>query len=187
MIKIIKNGIIPKKYKTIYIFDCRNCRCEFEFEEEDCKTVTTEKGINGIKAVTIDCPCCGEEVEGDLNKCTSRQEEIIEDPVDFINIGEIYQWSPSLCKCPKCGRRNALRNDSIVLTSIPPQYNFKCDACGHEWVGHESVFINTKVGDVWENEHCKNCPHKNTIDDICSCCAYYPYRVTCSNEVDENE
>ena len=54
MIKILKNGIIPKKTKTIYKATCAHCKCEFEFESEDCDYI--EKTIDG--ALQIECPTC---------------------------------------------------------------------------------------------------------------------------------
>lgn len=54
MIKILKEGIVPKKYKTIFKTYCENCCCEFEFEIEDCESV--ERSLTGN--LTIKCPCC---------------------------------------------------------------------------------------------------------------------------------
>lgn len=54
MIKIIKEGQVPKPKKYIYKETCGECKCEFEFEIEDC--ISIEKRIDGI--MTIDCPCC---------------------------------------------------------------------------------------------------------------------------------
>lgn len=33
------------------------------------------------------------------------------------------------CKCRKCGNPEALVDTDIVLTSIPPQYNYYCPKC----------------------------------------------------------
>ena len=54
MIKILKEGKIPKPKKYIYIEICNNCGCEFEFEKEDC--IAIERRIDGM--MTINCPCC---------------------------------------------------------------------------------------------------------------------------------
>ena len=54
MIKIIKEGKIPKPKKYIYKEKCSVCGCEFEFEIEDC--IAIERRINGF--MTVDCPCC---------------------------------------------------------------------------------------------------------------------------------
>ena len=34
------------------------------------------------------------------------------------------------CKCKKCGKL-ANVDDSVVLTSIPPQFNYSCPHCGY--------------------------------------------------------
>ena len=41
-------------------------------------------------------------------------------------------WEPVNIKCPKCGQP-IFKNLTIVLTSNPPQYQYKCLHCG--WVG----------------------------------------------------
>lgn len=190
MIKIIKKGVKPKKYKTIYIFTCKNCKCEFEFEESDCNSVTTEKSINGKKMAVITCPCCHEDVKGDLNRCASRSEVIADEPIDpddnpNTNIDDNDQWVPSLCKCPECGSNNTLRNNSFMVIPWPAQEKFKCRDCGHRWTVPKQL-INPKVYDPWDNEHCKNCPHRTTIGDSCSCCPYNPIRITYRADSKEN-
>lgn len=188
MIKIIKEGVKPKKYKYIYSHTCTNCTCEFEFEEEDCTAVRHEKRIDGEHRGEIDCPFCSERLFIDFKTTKHRQEEITEDltrNATTINIDDLYDWTPSLCKCPKCRSSDTLVNNSFTLTSIPPQYNFKCNDCGHRWVGPKQVSINTKLYTPWYNEHCDKCPNKNYIGDACCCCPYYPYRVTCNTESDK--
>ena len=39
-------------------------------------------------------------------------------------------------ECPKCGKYIWKRLD-IVLTSIPPQYQYECDDCG--WTGYHTI------------------------------------------------
>lgn len=53
MIKILKQGIKPKKTKTIYTAICELCGCIFEFEDEDIKG---ERIPNGN--LFINCPNC---------------------------------------------------------------------------------------------------------------------------------
>ena len=38
--------------------------------------------------------------------------------------------------CPKCHSAHILMNTSIVLTSYPPQYHFKCQECDYEWTDY---------------------------------------------------
>lgn len=180
MIRIIKDGVKPKKYKKIYNLTCENCHCEFEFEESDCSKVRHEKRIDGEYRGEISCPFCSERLFVDFKTAKYRDEEIIEEFVDLgdrtiIDMDDVYQWSPSLCKCPKCGGNNTLRNDTIVLTSLPPQYNFKCKDCGHRWTGRDTMHY---VDIIEFNEHCNNCPHKNTIGDACYSCPYSPIKIT---------
>ena len=78
MIKIIKEGRIPPKTKTIYIIDCPKCKCKFECELSD---LTIEKP-NGKR--TINCPCCKKEIhliDGDFgndNNYKTREEPVEE-------------------------------------------------------------------------------------------------------------
>ncbi|MBR4377980.1 MAG: hypothetical protein IKP50_03790 [Bacilli bacterium] len=54
MIKIIKDGAMPKKTKIVFKETCDECGCEFEFELED--FVSRERRLDGYG--TILCPCC---------------------------------------------------------------------------------------------------------------------------------
>lgn len=38
--------------------------------------------------------------------------------------------SKSYCKCKRCGCEKAEVDTSVVLTSFPPQYSYKCPECG---------------------------------------------------------
>lgn len=40
------------------------------------------------------------------------------------------QWSEPKYQCSKCGG-GMRRNEMIVLTSYPAQYEYQCDKCGH--------------------------------------------------------
>ena len=40
------------------------------------------------------------------------------------------QWSEPKYQCPKCGG-GMRRNEMIVLTSYPAQYEYQCDKCGY--------------------------------------------------------
>lgn len=71
MIKILKNGNLPKPKRYIYKTECKKCHCEFEFELEDCKMV--EKKPNGL--LVLECPCCYQNVTGKLDNLEYREEE----------------------------------------------------------------------------------------------------------------
>ena len=40
------------------------------------------------------------------------------------------QWSEPKYQCPKCGG-GMCRNEMVVLTSNPAQYEYQCDKCGY--------------------------------------------------------
>lgn len=54
MIKILKEGVVPKPKRLIYKATCNYCGCEFEFETEDC--LNAERHPDGY--ITVECPCC---------------------------------------------------------------------------------------------------------------------------------
>ena len=71
MIKILKDGSIPKPKRIIYRATCKYCKCEFEFETEDC--IYAEKCINGN--MVVDCPCCKNHVNCLHDTLSYREEE----------------------------------------------------------------------------------------------------------------
>ena len=40
------------------------------------------------------------------------------------------QWSEPKYQCPKCGG-GMCKNEMVVLTSYPAQYEYQCDKCGY--------------------------------------------------------
>lgn len=60
MIKITKEGKLPKKDKILFTAKCSRCNCEFEFEIEDFTKI--EKRLNGD--YFINCPYCNYEIQG---------------------------------------------------------------------------------------------------------------------------
>lgn len=40
------------------------------------------------------------------------------------------QWSEPKYQCPRCGG-GMCRNEMVVLTSYPAQYEYQCDKCGY--------------------------------------------------------
>ena len=40
-------------------------------------------------------------------------------------------------ECPYCKAHLVYRNDSIILTSYPPQHQYTCKRCGHVWSAHD--------------------------------------------------
>ena len=72
MIKIIKDGVVPKKTKTIYTIVCDTCGCEFECEGED--FICLEKGLHMYRS--IQCPCCKNVLKLSEDKIKYHREEI---------------------------------------------------------------------------------------------------------------
>lgn len=72
MIKIIKEGKIPKLKKRIYEAACDYCGCRFEFETEDIKF--QEKKLNEVISSTVECPCCHKDITQALFKYREVEE-----------------------------------------------------------------------------------------------------------------
>lgn len=73
MIKIVKEGVVPKPKRIIYKTTCNYCKCEFEFEAEDCLII--EKRINGNVFAVVDCPCCNKHVNCKRESLSFREVE----------------------------------------------------------------------------------------------------------------
>lgn len=59
---------------------------------------------------------------------TLKEIEAERNDQDFF---EYYTWyRPVNAKCSKCGEQLYI-DDSVVLTSYPPQYQYYCKACGN--------------------------------------------------------
>ena len=71
MIKILKYGVVPKPKRIIYKTTCNYCKCEFEFEANDC--LFLERGINGN--IVVDCPCCNNHVNCKRESLSFREIE----------------------------------------------------------------------------------------------------------------
>ena len=71
MIKVLKEGVIPTPKRIIYKATCSYCKCEFEFEADDCLLI--EKRLDGN--VVVDCPCCKRHVNYKHDALEYREEE----------------------------------------------------------------------------------------------------------------
>lgn len=58
MIRILKEGNLPKTEKVIYRATCLYCDCQFEFDIDDCKEI--ERRLDGY--MIIECPCCHKDI-----------------------------------------------------------------------------------------------------------------------------
>lgn len=95
MIKIIKEGKKPIKTKRVYKTTCWTCKCEFEFEEEDC-IITREKRLDGKIYITVKCPCCGETIQGqDGGPAFSSEDRPVEEkPYDIMTDNDTWKRHP---------------------------------------------------------------------------------------------
>ena len=136
--KIIKAG------KKEFIGNCRRCGCEFSY--------TLEEFLAQYPFDSIPCPECGHRCyHPDQSNSYSETlsdyatEEGIKDALNgFKQFSEgkhiddsDWSYHPTITRCPVCGG-NMVVDDSVVLTSNPPQYLWRCPKCGHE----ESHFCN---------------------------------------------
>lgn len=71
MITIIKDGVKPKKTKTIYKTTCERCGCVFEFEYEDFFAIERRPDGNA----TINCPCCDKIIEKRMSQYEQKEVE----------------------------------------------------------------------------------------------------------------
>ena len=42
-----------------------------------------------------------------------------------------HRWSQPLYICPKCKEGGMCRDETVVLTSIPPKHMYECNRCHH--------------------------------------------------------
>jgi len=55
--RIIKEGILPKKVNVIYAGKCYNCKCEVELDEEEALSLTQVMYFNGrLRSMIVKCP-----------------------------------------------------------------------------------------------------------------------------------
>ena len=69
MIKIIKEGKLPKKYFTKYEITCPYCKTVFECDKEDITYIIGPYGIH-----VVDCPFCKNKIN--LRSCNYKTYEI---------------------------------------------------------------------------------------------------------------
>lgn len=80
MIKILKEGQLPKRTKSIYKITCKYCGCEFECEAKDFYRL--ERCLFG--KAEIYCPTCNELLTVNLADVKVRDEEIILEEKQFL-------------------------------------------------------------------------------------------------------
>ena len=98
-------------------------------------------------------------------------------------------------RCPKCHSTHIFMNTSMVLTSYPPQYRFKCQECDYEWTdyakelfpGYKPVHQQSfkgwecpKCGGVFSpsTDRCLNCTPMMSLTPNVSCDTYLGGSVT---------
>jgi len=65
--KIIKQGVIPSPKKFVVRFECINCECVYETEEDECSR-KVERRITGIALYSHRCPKCNTDNLGVLRR-----------------------------------------------------------------------------------------------------------------------
>ena len=137
----------------------------------------------------------------DLEKLFEAQPSVLN------NCSFIDRWQPYLGKCPYCGSANIEADYSIVLTSLPPQYNCRCKICGKTFYSGQITDKSTEIPPThitpdppitqpntpyqlkpdygygnygWICPKCGkvNAPHRDFCD--CSGRGYYPNIVYCN-------
>lgn len=80
MIKILKEGQLPKRTKPIYKITCKHCGCEFECEVNDFYRL--ERLLFG--KAEIYCPTCKQLLIVTLSEVKVRDEEIVLEEKQFL-------------------------------------------------------------------------------------------------------
>lgn len=122
------------------------------------------KPKNYKKIYNLTCARCQCEFEFEESDCANVRHE---KHIDGEYRGEI--------NCPCCGERLFI--------------DFKTASFRQEEIIDISKIDRIIVDkfDPWDNEYCNNCAAKNRIGSMCNFCSHYPYKVSCSNEVNKNE
>lgn len=108
------------------------------------------------------------------------------------------KWAKINGKCPKCGKESVERNDSIVLTSNPPQHQYRCTKCNNVWSATndnnavnlpqvDNSILNSPVGDIpynwgWGQPGwvCPKCGRVySPYTSMCPYCGGSNYEFTC--------
>lgn len=50
-------------------------------------------------------------------------------------MNDYRDWAETYIECPNCGEK-IYKNTTIVLTSMPPKFHYKCFNCGWTNVGY---------------------------------------------------
>lgn len=125
MNKLCENCPYNGPYLSI-INPCENCQNnDFPINKTVTTTTTTD-----MKTLQITyCKNTGDASVSELNiKLPTADEyrKFIEDSMCYPQ-----EWSEPKYICPKCHKGGMRRNEMVVLTSYPAQYEYCCDKCGH--------------------------------------------------------
>lgn len=67
-------------------------------------------------------------------------------------------------ECPYCKAHLVYRNDSMILTSNPPQHQYHCKGCGHVWSAHNDREAVEPIKDKEDSPmHNAECTNKNSL------------------------
>lgn len=112
MNKLCENCPYNGPYLSI-INPCENCQNN-DFFINKTVTTTTTTGDVFVSGLNTGLPTADE------------YRKIIEDSMYYPQ-----EWSEPKYICPKCHEGGMRRNEMVVLTSYPAQYEYCCDKCGH--------------------------------------------------------
>lgn len=83
---------------------------------------------NSIEVATLNAVSVGNAISTSTT-CLPTAKEYSE-AAEKVAFQFTAQWSEPKYQCPKCGG-GMCRNEMVVLTSCPAQYEYQCNKCGH--------------------------------------------------------
>lgn len=101
---------------------------DMEYKLQSGGTLSTRASAINENAVYVDKPT--PKVDMDVNSLPSA-EQFIKDNASSICWYTMERWSAPKYRCPKCNGGAMRKDQTMVLTSNPPQYHYQCDKCGH--------------------------------------------------------
>lgn len=121
-------------YPTTYYHQCNKCGNEILFEDKYPKVcyedaVTDDLIINSAQLTPTESTEAVMLNTADLS-CVLSEEEFLRKEKSFFKSYGMHEATP-MYKCPKCDKGIMYRDETVVLTSNPPQYRYFCNQCGH--------------------------------------------------------
>lgn len=161
MIKIIKDGKKPIKTKRVYKTTCWTCKCEFEFDEEDC-TIIREKRLEGYTYIEVKCPCCGEIIKGqeDGPAFTYKDRIVDEKPYDIMTDENTWKRHPEQ---DLVYRPYLLEQFEKEIAKIK---NKDYDVIYTDHINNDDMYLNIHNDEYDHKTNFNWNPHTNLPDDV---------------------